>query len=89
MKIKAIHSRVLSTSAHPDQPTYAEEAGLVVPDRFAREQPGALARVDDRHCCVYPSDRSTVVVAVEADNGLIGYGEAHAPVEQPAHEEWR
>ena len=80
MKIKAIHSRVLSTAAHPDHPTYAEEAGLVVPDRFAREQPGAFARVDDRHRCVYPSDRSTVLVSIEADNGLIGYGEAHAPV---------
>lgn len=80
MKIKAIHSRVLSTAADPEQASYKEEAGLVMPERFVRSQPGLLARVDDRHRCVYPSDRSTVVVAVEADNGLIGYGEAHAPV---------
>lgn len=80
MKIRAIHSRVLSTAAHPEQASYEEQAGLVVPDRFIREQPGLVTRVDDRHRCVYPSDRSTVLVAIEADNGLIGYGEAHAPV---------
>jgi D-galactarolactone cycloisomerase len=80
MKIKAIHSRVLSTAAHPDQATYEEEAGLVLPDRFARTATGFIGRVDDRHQCVYPSDRSTVLVAIEADNGLVGYGEAHAPV---------
>lgn len=80
MKIAAIHSRVLSTAAHPDQPSYQEEAGLVVPERFARPAPGVLARVDDRHRCVYPTDRSTVIVAVEANNGLTGYGECHAPV---------
>ena len=80
MKIKTVHSRVLSTAAHPEQISYEEEAGLVVPDRFSRTEPGAVTRVDDRHRCVYPSDRSTVLLAVEADNGLIGYGEAHAPV---------
>lgn len=80
MKIKAIHSRVLSTAAHPDQTTYEEEAGLVLPDRFARAATGFIGRVDDRHQCVYPSDRSTVLVAIEADNGLVGYGEVHAPV---------
>jgi D-galactarolactone cycloisomerase len=80
MKIKAIHSRVLSTAAHPDQATYEEDAGLVLPDRFAQERSGYQGRLDDRHRCVYPSDRSTVLVAIEADNGLVGYGEAHAPV---------
>ena len=39
MKIKAIYSRVLSTAAHPEQASYEEEAGLVVPERFGRTQP--------------------------------------------------
>jgi len=51
-----------------------------VPERFIRDRPGTVTRVDDRHRCVYPSDRSTVLVAIEAENGLIGDGEAHAPV---------
>ncbi|MGY8823715.1 MAG: mandelate racemase/muconate lactonizing enzyme family protein [Candidatus Latescibacterota bacterium] len=80
MKIKAIHSRVLSTAASPDQATYEEDAGLVLPERFAQQQPGFHGRIDDRHRCVYPSDRSTVLVAIETENGLVGYGEAHAPV---------
>lgn len=80
MRIKAIRSRVLSTAAHPDQATYEEDAGLLLPDRFAQKQAGFVGRIDDRHRCVYPSDRSTVLVAVEADNGLVGYGETHAPV---------
>ena len=37
MKIKTIHSRVLSTAAHPEQASYEEEAGLVVPERFIRD----------------------------------------------------
>ena len=51
-----------------------------MPERFIRDRPGTVTRVDDRHRCVYPSDRSTVLVAIEAENGLIGDGEAHAPV---------
>lgn len=79
MKITAIHARVLSTAADAATPTYAEEAGLVMP-RPPAETGGYRGRIDQRHRCVYPSDRATVLVEVEADNGLVGYGEAHAPV---------
>jgi len=77
---RPLHYGVLSTAAHPEQASYEEEACLVVPERFIRDRPGAVTRVDDRHRCVYPSDRSTVLVAIEAENGLVGFGEAHAPV---------
>ena len=79
MKIKTIRARVLSSAADAATPTYAEEAGLVMP-RPPAEEGGYRGRLDQRHRCVYPSDRATVLVEVEADNGLVGYGEAHAPV---------
>ena len=32
-----------------------------------------------RHLCVYPQGEQTVIVRVETDGGLVGWGEAHAP----------
>lgn len=32
-----------------------------------------------RHLCVYPDGEQTVLVRIETDTGLIGWGEAHAP----------
>ncbi|MEM7028951.1 MAG: mandelate racemase/muconate lactonizing enzyme family protein [Chloroflexota bacterium] len=32
-----------------------------------------------RHLCVYPPGEQTVLVRIETDNGLVGWGEAHAP----------
>ncbi len=32
-----------------------------------------------RHLCVYPPGEQTVVVRIETDEGLVGWGEAHAP----------
>jgi galactonate dehydratase len=35
--------------------------------------------VGGRHLCVYPPGEQTVVVRIETDEGLVGWGEAHAP----------
>lgn len=32
-----------------------------------------------RHLCVYPAGEQTVLVRLETDSGLVGWGEAHAP----------
>lgn len=34
---------------------------------------------DGRHLCVYPPGEQTCLVRLETDNGLVGWGEAHAP----------
>ena len=77
MNITAVHSRVLSTAAG-STPTYEQSAGLHFPEAAGASGPFA-GRRDIRHTCAYPDVMSTVLVSVEA-GGLIGYGEAHAPV---------
>lgn len=50
-------------------PTTLRQAKTVFTDRYA----------GGRHLCVYPQGEQTVVVRVETDEGLVGWGEAHAP----------
>ena len=78
MKITAVHSLVLSTTAG-QEPTYEQSAGLRFPEASGSSGPFP-GRRDQRHTCAYPDVMSTVLVSVEAEGGLIGYGEAHAPV---------
>ena len=77
MNITAVHSRVLSTAAGSG-PTYEQSAGLHFPEAAGASGPFP-GRRDNRHTCAYPDVMSTVLVTVEA-GGLVGYGEAHAPV---------
>jgi L-alanine-DL-glutamate epimerase-like enolase superfamily enzyme len=49
--------------------TTAKQPKTVFTDRYA----------GGRHLCVYPPGEQTVVVRVETNEGLIGWGEAHAP----------
>ena len=79
MRIKAVHTYLLSTAKLSGQTTYEETAGLVLPERAA-DTSGYRGRLDERHRCVYPRDRSTLLVCVESESGLRGWGEAHAPV---------
>jgi L-alanine-DL-glutamate epimerase-like enolase superfamily enzyme len=59
---------------------YAGEAGLATPDA-APPRPGrALAEIGDLHICVYPSQAQTCLVKITASNGVVGWGEAHAPL---------
>ena len=78
MRITAVKSRILSSSSVPIE-TYEQTAGLNFPD-LSDYHTGYVGRFDKRHVCVYPRDRTVVVVCVESENGLCGYGEAHAPV---------
>ena len=74
MRITAIQAHVLSTEKIADAEDYENTAGL----RFPDDSPigGGVGRTDERHLCVYPTARSTVLVTVEAENGLVGIGEA-------------
>lgn len=77
MKIARVESfRVVA------QRDYEGSAGL----RAATTRPGArghrarvLARNDGRHLCVYPAQAEVLLVRVVTDDGLVGWGEAHAP----------
>lgn len=48
-----------------------------------REHPGDISTEYPpvwRHRAVYPAANEAVIVRIEADNGLVGWGEAHTPV---------
>ncbi len=81
LTIRSIESRVLSTESGP---RYDQTAGLQrVRDAAARapEAEGPFPGRDDRrHVCYYPPARSTVLVKITAGDGLVGWGECHAPV---------
>lgn len=58
---------------------YVAGAGLraaAPPERPRR----ALAEVGDLHICAYPPQAQTCLVRVTADDGTVGWGEAHAPL---------
>jgi len=78
VKISTVTSQVLSTAREKGIRTYEETARLAFPDTGDRTR-SAAERADRRHLCVYPADRSTVLVRVRTDNGYEGIGEAHAP----------
>ena len=78
MRITAIDAHILSTQKVDGTKKYEDAAGLKFPQDTASKE--VAGRTDQRHLCVYPTDRSTVLVKIEAENGLIGIGEAHAPV---------
>jgi len=61
---------------------YVAEAGLrtgtgAAPATRPRR---ALAEVGDLHICVYPPQAQTCLVKITADDGTVGWGEAHAPL---------
>ncbi len=67
---------------------YVGEAGLspAVPSSKADHGPRAtmrqraLADVGDLHICSYPAQAQTCLVKIMADDGTVGWGEAHAPL---------
>lgn len=80
MKITSVKAQILSTARLKGIDKYEDTAGLGFPRMTAASSDSFSGRDDKRHLCVYPSDRNTVLVKIEADNGLIGIGESHAPV---------
>lgn len=80
MKITSVKTQTLSTARLKGVEKYEDTAGLGFPSMPESSSNGFSGRADKRHLCVYPSDRNTVLVRIEADNGLIGIGESHAPV---------
>jgi L-alanine-DL-glutamate epimerase-like enolase superfamily enzyme len=40
----------------------------------------ALAEIGDLHICAYPPQAQTCLVKITADDGTVGWGEAHAPL---------
>src|SRR5215213_9469172 len=62
------------------QRDYEGSAGLR-PALPSAPRPGALAlqRNTGRHLCVYPAKAEVLLVRIVTDDGLVGWGEAHAP----------
>jgi L-alanine-DL-glutamate epimerase-like enolase superfamily enzyme len=54
-------------------PSATDESETPLPAR-------ALAEIGDLHICVYPPQAQSCVVKITAKDGMIGWGEAHAPV---------
>ncbi len=60
---------------------YAADAGLATPmqgDVASEARP--LAYVGDLHICAYPPQAQTCLVKITDDRGVVGWGEAHAPL---------
>ena len=78
MKITAVEAMILFTEHR-----YTKQQGLEV---SASAAPAGRAKTvftdryaGGRHLCVYPQGEQTVVVRIETDEGVVGWGEAHAP----------
>jgi L-alanine-DL-glutamate epimerase-like enolase superfamily enzyme len=61
---------------------YAREAGLptAAPATAPARPNRALADIGDLHICVYPPQAQTCLVKITTANGIVGWGEAHAPL---------
>lgn len=77
MKICSVEAHVLFS----EKKRYTKQQGLE--DNRADESNNRRILTnryrDGRHLCVYPQGEQTVLVRLETDGGLIGWGEAHAP----------
>ena len=78
MKITAVEAMILFTEHR-----YTKQQGLEV---SASAAPAGRAKTvftdryaGGRHRCVYPQGEQTGVVRIETDEGVVGWGEAHAP----------
>jgi L-alanine-DL-glutamate epimerase-like enolase superfamily enzyme len=61
---------------------YPGGAGLETPAsaNVAKPRLRALEEVGDLHICAYPPQAQTCLVRITADDGTVGWGEAHAPL---------
>jgi L-alanine-DL-glutamate epimerase-like enolase superfamily enzyme len=61
---------------------YPGGAGLETPAsaNVAKPRLRALDEVGDLHICAYPPQAQTCLVRITADDGTVGWGEAHAPL---------
>lgn len=59
---------------------YVGGAGLTAVQRDTPAPQRALAEVGDLHICAYPPQAQTCLVKITADDGTVGWGEAHAPL---------
>ena len=78
MKITAIEAMILFSEHR-----YTQQQGLEVsatPSATPRPKTVFSDRyAGGRHLCIYPQGEQTVVVRMETDAGMVGWGEAHAP----------
>jgi D-galactarolactone cycloisomerase len=78
MKITAVEAMILFSERR-----YTKQQGLEVsaaPSSSSRPKTVFTDRyAGGRHLCVYPQGEQTVVVRIETDEGVVGWGEAHAP----------
>ena len=75
MKITTVEANILFSKKR-----YTRQQGLEFPDRPEQQQRVLTDRfAGGRHLCVYPEGEQTVLVRLETDSGVVGWGEAHAP----------
>lgn len=78
MKITAVEAMILFSEHR-----YTKQQGLEVSATPAAARRPKTIFTDryagGRHLCVYPQGEQTVIVRVETDEGVVGWGEAHAP----------
>lgn len=77
MKITAVEAMILFSERR-----YTKQQGLEASAPSTTPRPRTVFTdryAGGRHLCVYPPGEQTVVVRVETDAGLVGWGEAHAP----------
>lgn len=77
MKITSVEANVLFS----EKKQYTKQHGLEVaaPAEEVHRRILTDRYTGGRHLCVYPAGEQTVVVRIETDTGLVGWGEAHAP----------
>ncbi|GIV78946.1 MAG: D-galactarolactone cycloisomerase [Litorilinea sp.] len=78
MKISAVEAAILFSERR-----YTQQQGLEGHKPSVDMAPPKTVFTDryegGRHLCVYPPGEQTVLVRIETDEGLVGWGEAHAP----------
>lgn len=77
MKITTVEANILFS----EKKQYTKQHGLDVagPDQEIHHRILTDRYRGGRHLCVYPAGEQTVLVRLETDTGLVGWGEAHAP----------
>lgn len=81
-KISAVEALILFSAQRYTQQQGLEVSAAPIPSPTAAPHPKTIFSdryAGGRHLAVYPPGEQTVIVRIETDSGLVGWGEAHAP----------
>ncbi len=74
LKITAVETLILLSERR-----YTKQHGLETARQVHHSRVLTDRYAGGRHLCVYPNGEQSVLVRIETDSGLVGWGEAHAP----------